>query len=200
MVRTINQALNERRRQQILKAATRCFVRNGFHQSTVQQICQEAGMSAGGLYRYYRAKDEIVVAIAEQERLENEVLIETLENASDPIAAIRKITGWILEAFEDPDYGRLGVEALSEASRNPRVAEALKTNEDELRDALRRALERGQRSGLVSEAFAPAELAEMVMSVFDGFAARGILNSDFQPKLYHDMLSTMFERLLSPTQ
>lgn len=200
MVRTINQALNERRRQQILKAATRCFVRNGFHQTTVQQICREAGISAGGLYRYYRAKDEIVVAIAEQERLENEVLIETLESAKEPINALKKITGWILAAFEDPDYGRLGVEALSEASRNPRVAAALKTNEDELREALRRALAKGQQAGSVSEAFTATQLAEMIMGVFDGFAARGILQPDYRPKHYHNMLSTMFERLLSPTQ
>ena len=37
----------ELRRQQILDAAAACFSRRGFHQTTMQDICTEAGLSPG---------------------------------------------------------------------------------------------------------------------------------------------------------
>lgn len=46
----------ERRDQQtqrILDAARACFVRHGFQGASMQQICAEAGMSPGALYRYF---------------------------------------------------------------------------------------------------------------------------------------------------
>ena len=44
------------RRDEILSAAQRCFVRSGFHQASMQEICAEAGMSAGNLYRYFPSR------------------------------------------------------------------------------------------------------------------------------------------------
>jgi AcrR family transcriptional regulator len=52
------------RRQQILDAARRCFVRNGFHATSMQDVFAEAGLSAGATYRYFRSKEDIVEAIA----------------------------------------------------------------------------------------------------------------------------------------
>jgi AcrR family transcriptional regulator len=39
------------RRDEILAAAQRCFVRSGFHKTSMHEICVEAGMSPGNLYR-----------------------------------------------------------------------------------------------------------------------------------------------------
>lgn len=54
------------RRQQILDAARVCFTRNGFHATSMQDVISEAGMSVGAVYRYFRSKEELVTAIAEQ--------------------------------------------------------------------------------------------------------------------------------------
>src|ERR1700704_4475925 len=58
------------RRDEILEAAGRCFVRSGFHQTSMQEICAEAGMSAGNLYRYFPSKEAIIAGIAERDRAE----------------------------------------------------------------------------------------------------------------------------------
>ena len=58
------------RRDEILSAAQRCFVRSGFHQTSMQEICTEAGMSAGNLYRYFPSKEAIIAGIAERDRAE----------------------------------------------------------------------------------------------------------------------------------
>src|SRR5262245_6619564 len=62
--------LQHDRREEILEAARRCFARAGFHQTSMQQICLEAGMSPGNLYRYFPSKEVIIAAIAERDRAE----------------------------------------------------------------------------------------------------------------------------------
>ena len=41
------------RRRQILDAAARCFARDGFHRTSMQDIVRESGISAGLVYRYF---------------------------------------------------------------------------------------------------------------------------------------------------
>ena len=54
------------RRQQILDAARTCFLRNGFHQTSMQDVISEAGLSVGAVYRYFPSKNDLITALAEQ--------------------------------------------------------------------------------------------------------------------------------------
>jgi len=51
------------RRRQILSAALACFARDGFHRTSMQDIFQEAGLSPGAVYSYFKSKDDLVRAI-----------------------------------------------------------------------------------------------------------------------------------------
>ena len=44
-MRQANAQLQSDRRAEILEAARVCFARSGFHQTSMQEICAEAGMS-----------------------------------------------------------------------------------------------------------------------------------------------------------
>src|SRR3954462_1158614 len=52
------------RRQQILTAARACFLTKGLHNTSMQDLIQEAGLSVGAVYRYFKSKNEIINAIA----------------------------------------------------------------------------------------------------------------------------------------
>ena len=54
------------RRQHILTSAWRCFSRDGFHVTTMDQVIAETGMSSSAFYRYFRSKEEIIHASAEE--------------------------------------------------------------------------------------------------------------------------------------
>src|SRR6476469_8236162 len=69
-VRRINARLKSDRQAEILAAAQRCFVRSGFHGASMQDICAEAGMSPGNLYRYFPSKEALIAGIAERDRAE----------------------------------------------------------------------------------------------------------------------------------
>jgi len=55
--------VSEERRSQILEAAMAVFARQGFDQARMDDIAQEAGLSKGALYLYYKSKDAIISAI-----------------------------------------------------------------------------------------------------------------------------------------
>ncbi len=61
--------VSQKRTAQILDAATVVFARSGVHQSSMDDIAREVGLSKGSLYVYFESKDDIIAAI--QERLLN---------------------------------------------------------------------------------------------------------------------------------
>ena len=58
---------NRARRDQILSAAMKCFVENGFHGSSMVELAKRAGMSVGHIYHYYASKDAIIEAIVDRD-------------------------------------------------------------------------------------------------------------------------------------
>ena len=51
------------KKEQILKAALKLFVEFGFHRTPTSKIAQEAGVSNGTLFHYFKTKDDLVVAL-----------------------------------------------------------------------------------------------------------------------------------------
>lgn len=58
------------RREHILDAAGACFARQGFHRTTIQDICREAVLSPGALYIYFDSKEALIAGLCERDRNE----------------------------------------------------------------------------------------------------------------------------------
>ena len=76
--------LVERRRREIVDAAVKLFVENGFHKTTTRQIARAAGFSIGTLYEYVASKEDVLYLVcdaihAEVERGVAEVMGEATE-------------------------------------------------------------------------------------------------------------------------
>jgi AcrR family transcriptional regulator len=56
----------DRRREQILAAASKVFARHGYHRSTVRQVAQEAGIADGTIYLYFASKRDLLLALLGQ--------------------------------------------------------------------------------------------------------------------------------------
>jgi AcrR family transcriptional regulator len=50
-------------KEQLLETATRLFSKHGYANTSVAQICAEAGVSKGALYHHYKSKDAILYGI-----------------------------------------------------------------------------------------------------------------------------------------
>lgn len=58
--------VSEERKPQIIEAAVRVFARKGYRKATMPAIAREAGLSVGGMYWYFKSKEEMVRTIMEQ--------------------------------------------------------------------------------------------------------------------------------------
>jgi AcrR family transcriptional regulator len=55
--------VSDERKKQILDAATRVFAQKGFHEARMEDIANEAGLSKGTIYLYFKSKDDVIAAI-----------------------------------------------------------------------------------------------------------------------------------------
>ena len=56
----------ERRPEEILDAALRVFAQRGLHQTSLEEVAKEAGISKGTIYLYFKNKEELFVAAAQR--------------------------------------------------------------------------------------------------------------------------------------
>lgn len=192
MARTRNDELHKRRRMQVLRAAADGFARKGIHQTTMQEICEASGMSAGALYRYFPTKESIVVAFAEEERAETADLLSHLGSAENIVLALSAIVPELVNGLTDENYGRLTLEVASEATRNPAVRAAFDQNEKELRERLSAALQRGQAAGHVNPELDLDAAVFLLIAVLDGIAGRAA----FSPEVDKTRLARGVDHLL----
>jgi AcrR family transcriptional regulator len=185
-------------RQRILAAAVACFARSGFHGASMQEICAEAGMSPGALYRYFPGKDAIIAAIAEAERERHAAFFEQLDQASDPVEVLASVGQEMLEQALAGPLCALAAETAAEAARNPAIRAVFARKHAEARAALARAFRRGQASGLVDPALDVETVASLLLALGDGLLAHQGSLAAPDPDRLRPALRDLVARILRP--
>lgn len=73
----------------IFKATLKLANRKGFHAMSLRDLCAESGMSMGGLYAYFKNKEELLTLIQEQGRaIVARVMGDQLAGIDDPVHAL----------------------------------------------------------------------------------------------------------------
>lgn len=120
------------RRRQILDAALVCFSRRGFHQTSMQQIFEESGLSPGAVYRYFKGKEEIVQAIAAETLSGFAAALESGPRGR-PDEIFKRLLDTIDAVGLRDQRLRLALQVWGEAMVNPRVAAFVRRAIDRLR-------------------------------------------------------------------
>jgi AcrR family transcriptional regulator len=116
----------EARRAEILCAARRRFATDGFHATSMQDILDEAGLSAGAVYRYFTGKSDIVAAIAgENISTVLDALRSCAERADEVTVAdaVVEVLRRIRSTHEADGLARLALQVWAEAARDPLLRE-----------------------------------------------------------------------------
>lgn len=167
------------RRKQILAAATRCFARNGFHDTSMQDVIAEAGLSVGAVYRYFKSKDELRYAVAEENVGE---LISELSTIADhepplPVAdAMGRVVDVLDTRLAPPDgVARIAIQSWSAALFDPDLNHFIQAVMRGLRGQFVRIARRAQQAGhLPADADADA-VGAALMSLAPGYIVQRTL-------------------------
>ncbi|MBI3506025.1 MAG: TetR/AcrR family transcriptional regulator [Proteobacteria bacterium] len=169
------------RRAQILDAAKRCFIRDGFHNASMQKICAAARMSAGNLYRYFASKVALIEGLCTRD----------LEEASQGFAAARRGRD-VLDGLEmlmtEYLWNRprenlcMWTEISAEATRSEAVNRNSRHIYDFIGARLSEVLAQGVANGTLRKGIDVARLATLSNAVFEGLMLRRAVMADFDPR------------------
>ena len=166
----VSQQHRDARRGQILAAARRCFLRDGFHATSMQDLFAEAGLSSGAVYSYFASKDDVIVAIAEENMRGVTEMIRTIATQQPvrPIGAVLADVMDMLHAKDTKDgLGKLTVIVWSEALRNPSLAARFTALISQLRANLAEVIQQS-RGSLPGDVTADV-LATTLLSLVPGY-------------------------------
>ncbi|WP_378738858.1 TetR/AcrR family transcriptional regulator [Nocardia brasiliensis] len=175
----------ERRRQQILDAARLCFARKGFHETSMQDVFAESGLSAGAVYRYFKSKNDLIAALATQTTVGLRVRMTELIRA-DPLPTPDLLVRALAEhmvAHSGPDGTlRLAPQAWALALVHPEAAEYVKEAILGIRECWYEYTER-----MCEEGWLPADadvhaVATAIMGVLPGFMLQHLIIGDIDPE------------------
>ena len=185
-------------RDRIIDAALHCFARSGFHGASMQEVCAEAGMSPGAVYRYFPSKVAIIAAIAEAERAQHAAFFEKMAEAEDPVEALASIGLDTLERLLAGPAAALTAETMAEASRNPEIRSMFERLNSEARGHLRAALARGQARGLVDPTLDIDTALQLIMALGDGLCVHQGLDPTLTATRFRPVLQLLLRRFLRP--
>jgi AcrR family transcriptional regulator len=170
----VTEAHVEARRQSILDAAHRTFARRGIKTATMAEIAEEAGLSAGAIYRYFDSKEKLALACFQEvaEGIAAQWHRE-VRDAADPLTGFHNIARASFDEMNAPDaadHTRMMLEHLLDAtrSRDPEeLAEARRERETIVR-GLADAIQLAQEERQLPAALDAFDLAQALMAFYIG--------------------------------
>jgi AcrR family transcriptional regulator len=168
----VTQQHMDARREQILDAARRCFLRDGFHSTSMQDLFAEAGLSAGAVYRHFTSKDEMILAIAEENMrdvLDITLAIATNRQGQSVGAILAELLDVIRAKSVEEDVAGLAVLVWGEAMRNRSLASKLDHLMGRIRENLVTLVRDHQESGGLPANATAEGIASTMLSILPGY-------------------------------
>jgi AcrR family transcriptional regulator len=166
------------RRRQILDAARRCFLRDGFHRTSMQDVIAEAGLSVGAVYRYFPSKNDLITAIAQSVIGDAERVFVEVTTAEPPLPVVEALDRVLtyVDAQAGPDGPLpLALQVWSEAQRDPALAEFVRATYDRLRRHWTALAARARDAGDLPPDADPEAVGAALFGMLPGYFTQRIL-------------------------
>ncbi|HET8683853.1 MAG TPA: TetR/AcrR family transcriptional regulator, partial [Micromonosporaceae bacterium] len=189
------------RRQQILDAARRCFTRNGFHATSMQDVIAEAGLSVGAIYRYFRSKEELVIAIAEEvlAQVGAQLAEVTAADPPPPMEDALRLTIEFMEPQLDRDgLFQLAVQVWAESFRNQQLAEFVADAYRRMRASLVELAWRTRAAGDLPDDADPEAVGAVLFGLIPGYGLQRLLLGQPEPEAYLAGVRSLLSRSPRP--
>jgi AcrR family transcriptional regulator len=190
-------AIQQARRDHILNAAEHCFARTGFHRTTMQDICREAGVSPGALYVYFDSKEALIAGICERDRADFAERLAALADAPDFLQALRELGEHYF--VHQPAYkNQLCIEIGMESTRNARVGEIHRGVDEFITLGFEKLFQRMKDEGRIAPDLEIPTLARVLSVIGDGLFWRRAVDPGFDGELLVPATLQIMAGLLKP--
>jgi AcrR family transcriptional regulator len=189
----------EERRRNLIQAAWRCVRRKRFTDLTVDDVCEEAGVSKGSFYSYFDSKQDLLIGLLEDDAASME---ESIERLSKPgrsgLERLEAFARAMLKRGEDASrvqvLGDLWAAVSSDDMIRQRFSETIRRR----RVLLRSWIEEAVAAGEIRE-LPPNALAAIVLALGDALMLHASLDpAGFQWRNVGSVLILLLEGLRPP--
>jgi AcrR family transcriptional regulator len=193
-VRPALRARYDAKQQKVVLDAAAIFARRGYDQTTVQQLADELGIAAGGLYHYFGAKEQILGAICEQ--IMDPFLDEAealVERGLEPPAELRALVAiWVANVIARRDHMLVFQQERHVIERAPqwREVRARRKRFEQLLDATLQRVQESGHAAFDDRRVAVSALLGMVNHTAQWYRPSGRLKPDAIAEGYADLLLT----------
>ena len=179
MEMTKKQEQHEMRKWQILDIALTHFIRYGFYGTSTRKIAEEAGISSGLMFHYFKNKLALYEALVEIGC--EPMTIETSDDES-PLVFFEKQVEWFLSvatqnSFASRMFVFMGLVAINAKDISERATQMMKEHDVEALSVP--CIEKGQKLGLIRQGD-PLTLSVMFYSSIQGFAETLVVREDLK--------------------
>lgn len=187
------------RRDEILEAAEICVARQGFHQTTIQDVIKQSGLSAGCIYSYFASKEDLIQAIGEYRHARDGALLQVEDAAPDPLQSLRAIARAFLGDLQK-EQGirprRVALQLWAEALRDEVIREQVTSGIRKPIAVIAKLLRQGQRLGLIDRTVDPRNVARTMVAMFQGFVLQRLWGEPFSTNEAMDAFEVFLTGLL----
>jgi AcrR family transcriptional regulator len=185
-------------RDRLVGAAGKVFARRGYRRASVEEIASEAGYTIGALYSNFAGKDEVLLALLEQEVARvAERIVSAARAESDSTEKLRAAAReWMVFLDEEPELCVLMIEFwtiwVRDDELRPRHAERYET----VRRFIGRLIqEKADEMGLAMR-LPPEQIGAAVMALADGLVLQHLADPKAIPReLFPTVLPLLIQAL-----
>lgn len=111
------------RKEQVIVAAKNCIISKGLSNLSMKDIAEEAGISTGIIYHYFKSKEDLLMQVLKVSfRRSHEKVMETVEPLQNPKDKLMKhLENINVVSKENPEYMAVFLNYLGEANHNPQI-------------------------------------------------------------------------------
>lgn len=179
-------------RTQLLDAARKVFLREGFLRASVEEVAADAGFTTGAVYSAFGGKAELFLAVLDQ-RIDERArdMHEAARTAPSPEAGARNVARqWIDTLRQEPEWTLLLIEFWVFAARDPRLQKEVTARHRRLMEATARIWDEAAAAHPEMELLLPPlDMARVGSGMGHGFALERLVDPEGVPE---DLLESMF--------
>ncbi len=161
--------VSDQRKEEILAAAREIFARKPLNDVKIQDIARKAGLSVGGVYWYFKGKDEIVHGLLVQNAEENIAALKSLsEMDTSALMRLQKFFEQVLASTEDlPELYLTGAKYQAMSSPTPKTRAAMQRIAAGYHSGLEAIIEQGIARGEFVQVN-PQDAATALIGAYEG--------------------------------
>jgi AcrR family transcriptional regulator len=183
-------------RSRVLEAAGAVFAERGFAAATLDQVAAAAGFTKGAVYSNFGSKDELFLALMEEEAARRvQVVEESLRTTSDLTGALTAVGTEL--SRRDSTWQLLFLEFWQRAVRDPEVRRAFVASRRTLRARVTEVVERFLTERPVHTGWDAPSLTVVLLALANGLAVEALPDPGAVPG---NLLTRVLADLVDPEE